>query len=88
MMTAQQLRLYRYIESCKECPRYSDIQAYMGLKSKSGVHRLIKQLSDRGVIRHLPYKRQAIEIVPLGHGVQYFVWDDEAKKLVPRSLTA
>ena len=82
MMTSAQLRLFRFIESCAVCPTYTDMQAALGFKSKSSVHRLLMQLSDRGVIRRLPYRRQAIEVVP-GYGAQYFIWDDEAKKLAP-----
>jgi SOS-response transcriptional repressor LexA len=42
-------------------PSFDEIAAGIGLKSKSGVHRLVCGLEQRGVIRRLRGKRRAIE---------------------------
>ena len=37
----------------------------LGLKSKSGIHRLISGLEERGFIRRLPHRARALEVVRL-----------------------
>lgn len=44
-------------------PSYQEIQDALGLKSKSGVARLVRGLVDRGRIRQLPYRGRSIELV-------------------------
>lgn len=48
------------------CPSYDDMRRHLGLHSKSGVHRLITGLEERGLIRRLPHRARAIEIVEGG----------------------
>ncbi|MDA9702914.1 hypothetical protein N9U70_00070 [Paracoccaceae bacterium] len=44
-------------------PSFEEMKNKVGLKSKSGIHRLISALEDRGFIRKLPFKARAIEIL-------------------------
>ena len=44
-------------------PSFAEMQLAVGLKSKSGVHRLVDALEERGRIRRIPQRARAIEIV-------------------------
>ena len=46
-------------------PSFEEMKNKVGLKSKSGIHRLISALEDRGFIKKLPFKARAIEILKL-----------------------
>tara|TARA_B100000686_G_scaffold265774_1_gene280327 strand:+ start:449 stop:1195 length:747 start_codon:yes stop_codon:yes gene_type:complete len=43
-------------------PSFEEMKAFLGLRSKSGVHRLIKALEERGFIERLPNKARAIRL--------------------------
>src|ERR1700682_6649597 len=47
------------------CPSFDEMKEALGLKSKSGVHRLITGLEERGFIRRLPHRARALEVVRL-----------------------
>lgn len=67
MLTKQQLKLFMIIdESLKKdgvCPSFEEMKNLIGLKSKSGIHRLIKSLEERGFIKQIPNKARALEII-------------------------
>lgn len=67
MLTKQQLKLFKIIdESLKSdgiCPSFEEMKVSIGLKSKSGIHRLIRSLEERGFIRQIPNKARALEII-------------------------
>lgn len=44
-------------------PSFEEMKDAMGLKSKSGIHRLIDALVERGIIQRLPNRARAIEIL-------------------------
>ena len=77
MLTRKQLELLRFIhERLKEAgvpPSFDEMKDALDLRSKSGIHRLITALEERGFIRRLPNRARAIEVVRLpdavGHGV-------------------
>ena len=46
-------------------PSFDEMKEALGLKSKSGIHRLITGLEERGFIRRLPHRARAIEILRL-----------------------
>ena len=46
-------------------PSYDEMKDALGLKSKSGIHRLITGLEERGFIRRLPHRARAIEVLKL-----------------------
>lgn len=67
MLTEKQRILFDVIEkSLSETgvsPSFEELKDALGLKSKSGIHRLVKSLEDRGFIRRLPHKARAMEIL-------------------------
>ncbi len=46
-------------------PSYDEMKDSLGLASKSGIHRLITALEERGFIRRLPNKARALEVIKL-----------------------
>ena len=46
-------------------PSYDEMKDHLGLASKSGIHRLITALEERGFIRRLPNKARALEVLRL-----------------------
>ena len=69
MLTRKQYDLLRFIhERLKEAgvpPSFEEMKEALGLQSKSGVHRLIMALEERGFIRRLPNRARALEVVKL-----------------------
>lgn len=69
MLTAKQQQLLSFIrhrlESNGVSPSFEEMKDALDLKSKSGVHRLISALEERGFIRRLPNRARALEIVKL-----------------------
>jgi repressor LexA len=69
MLTAKQRELLLFIDSrLKEngiSPSFDEMREALELKSKSGVHRLISALEERGFIRRLPNRARALEVVKL-----------------------
>lgn len=67
MLTQRQLQLLKYIqEYVREhnvSPSFEEMRAALRLKSKSGIHRLIQGLEERGYIRRLAYRARALEVV-------------------------
>ena len=69
MLTRKQHELLRYIdERLSESgvsPSFDEMKDALGLKSKSGIHRLITALEERGFIRRLPHRARALEVLKL-----------------------
>ena len=69
MLTAKQQQLLSFIRNRLEAngvsPSFEEMKEALDLKSKSGVHRLISALEERGFIRRLPNRARALEIVKL-----------------------
>ncbi len=67
MLTAKQHELIRFIQQRLEetgiSPSFEEMKAALDLKSKSGVHRLISALEERGFIRRLPNRARALEVL-------------------------
>ena len=67
MLTAKQkallLLIDRRIKEGGVPPSYDEMKTELGLASKSGIHRLITALEERGFIRRLPNKARAIEVL-------------------------
>lgn len=65
-LTPTQAQLLQFIVSrgAQNCPSFQEMMEFMGLRSKSGVHRLITALEERGFIRRLPNRARCIEILP------------------------
>ncbi len=69
MLTKKQKNLLMYINkklrSSGVSPSYEEMKLSLNLKSKSGIHRLISALEERGFIRRLAHKARALEVVKL-----------------------
>ena len=69
MLTKKQKNLLLYINkkirSTGVSPSYEEMKNSLSLKSKSGIHRLISALEERGFIRRLPHKARALEVLKL-----------------------
>jgi repressor LexA len=67
MLTRKQHELIRFIQTRLEdtgvSPSFEEMKDALDLKSKSGVHRLISALEERGFIRRLPNRARALEIL-------------------------
>ena len=51
-------------------PSYDEMKDALGLASKSGIHRLITALEERGFVRRLPNKARALEVIKMPEGLQ------------------
>jgi len=67
MLTAKQHELLRFIQRKLEetgiSPSFEEMKEALDLKSKSGVHRLISALEERGFLRRLPNRARALEVL-------------------------
>ncbi|MGQ7829163.1 transcriptional repressor LexA [Altererythrobacter sp. Z27] len=67
MLTAKQHELIRFIQQRLEetgiSPSFEEMKEALDLKSKSGVHRLISALEERGFIRRLANRARALEVI-------------------------
>ena len=77
MLTRKQAELLRFIhERLKEAgvpPSFDEMKDALDLRSKSGIHRLITALEERGFIRRLPNRARAIEVIKLPDSVAHGV---------------
>jgi repressor LexA len=77
MLTRKQLELLRFIhERLTEAgvpPSFDEMKDALDLRSKSGIHRLISALEERGFIRRLPNRARAIEVIRLPDSVAHGV---------------
>lgn len=73
MLTRKQFELLMFIhERLKEAgvpPSFDEMKDALDLRSKSGIHRLITALEERGFIRRLPNRARALEVVRLPDSV-------------------
>ena len=69
MLTKKQRNLLLFINKKLRAsgvsPSYEEMKQSLNLKSKSGIHRLISALEERGFIRRLPHKARALEVIKL-----------------------
>lgn len=69
MLTRKQLELLEFINKRLQKdgvpPSFDEMKEALDLRSKSGIHRLITALEERGFIRRLAHRARAIEIVKL-----------------------
>lgn len=74
MLTRKQLELLDFIrirvESDGVPPSFDEMKDALDLKSKSGIHRLITALEERGFIRRLAHRARALEIVKLPEAME------------------
>ena len=69
MLTKKQKNLLMFfnkkLRSSGVSPSYEEMKLSLNLKSKSGIHRLISALEERGFIRRLAHKARALEVIKL-----------------------
>jgi repressor LexA len=69
MLTRKQYELLRFIDQrLKDAgvpPSFDEMKDALDLRSKSGIHRLITALEERGFIRRLPNRARAIEVIKM-----------------------
>lgn len=69
MLTQKQHDLLKFIDKRLKknsvSPSYDEMKDALGLASKSGIHRLITALEERGFIRKLPHRARALEVLKL-----------------------
>lgn len=74
MLTRKQLELLDFIRVRMDKdgvpPSFDEMKEALDLKSKSGIHRLITALEERGFIRRLAHRARAIEIVKLPEAME------------------
>jgi repressor LexA len=83
MLTRKQLELLEFIRARMEVdgvpPSFDEMKDALDLRSKSGIHRLITALEERGFIRRLAHRARALEIVKLPEAME--------RGFVPRVIT-
>ncbi len=69
MLTKKQLDLLKFIHKRVQAegvsPSFDEMKEALNLRSKSGIHRLITALEERGFLRRLAHRARAIEIIKL-----------------------
>ena len=74
MLTKKQYELLMLIDKrIKEAgvpPSFDEMKDALGLKSKSGIHRLISGLEERGFIRRLAHRARALEVLKLPENIE------------------
>lgn len=69
MLTKKQIELLEFIQKRMARdgvpPSFDEMKVALDLRSKSGIHRLVTALEERGFIRRLPHRARALEIVRL-----------------------
>ena len=70
MLTKKQKQLLNFISTFQSrngvTPSYEEMKDALALKSKSGIHRLILALEERGFVKRLAHKARALEIIKDG----------------------
>ncbi|CAN5122235.1 transcriptional repressor LexA [soil metagenome] len=74
MLTPKQQELLTFIHNRLEeggvSPSFEEMKEALDLRSKSGIHRLINALEERGFIRRLPNRARALEVLKLPEGLE------------------
>lgn len=75
MLTPKQRELLvfltEYLETREVSPSFDEMREAVGLASKSGIHRLVSALEERGYIRRLANRARAIEILKTANNLPY-----------------
>jgi repressor LexA len=91
-LTEHQRRLLDYLESFIAesggiAPTFTQMMVHMDMVSKSGVHRLLAALEERGAIRRIPHRARAIEIIPQRANLRAIATDDLLDEIARRGWT-
>jgi repressor LexA len=87
MLTRKQHELLVFVhERLKESgvpPSFDEMKDALDLRSKSGIHRLIKALEERGFIKRLPNRARAIEVIKLPESMQPTLQPNRVRGFAP-----
>jgi repressor LexA len=90
MLTPKQKELLLFInERLRESgipPSFDEMKEALDLRSKSGIHRLITALEERGFIRRLPHRARALEILKLPEAVSSSYRENNNVRRMPPSV--
>ena len=79
MLTRKQTELLQFISEQISrdgvSPSFDEMRDALGLKSKSGVHRLVTALEERGFIRRFPNRARALEVARLPNAEAFEDWN-------------
>ena len=85
MLTAKQHELLHFIQQRLDAsgisPSFEEMKEALGLKSKSGIHRLISALEERGFLRRLPNRARALEVLKVPEAAKAPVRNDNVVPL-------
>lgn len=85
MLTAKQHELLHFIQQRLDAsgisPSFEEMKEALGLKSKSGIHRLISALEERGFLRRLPNRARALEVLKVPEAAKTPVRNDNVVPL-------
>jgi repressor LexA len=91
MLTAKQHELLRFIQLRLDdggiSPSFEEMKEALGLKSKSGIHRLISALEERGFLRRLPNRARALEVLKSPDGAPISLRDSAGAPAVEAAAT-
>ncbi len=86
MLTKKQKELFDYLRdymtSNQISPSFEEMKEAVNLKSKSGIHRLITSLEQRGFIKRLKHKARAMEIIDKDKGNNEYFNDSVSIPLI------
>jgi repressor LexA len=92
MLTRKQKDLLLFIHERMQqgdvAPSFEEMKEALGLKSKSGIHRLISALVERGYLERLPHRARALEVRKLPEGYAPAANDTTAAASVSRNIRA
>jgi repressor LexA len=90
MLTRKQYELLMFVhERLKETgvpPSFDEMKDALDLRSKSGIHRLIKALEERGFIKRLPNRARAIEVIRLPDSMQPGLAGTRGRRFAPNVI--
>jgi repressor LexA len=88
MLTKKQYQLLTFIDGHLKTngvsPSFDEMKAALGLKSKSGIHRLITGLGERGFLKRLPHRARALKVLMLPENQQSKAADPQPPQAATR----
>lgn len=92
MLTRKQKDLLLFIHERMQqgdvAPSFEEMKDALGLKSKSGIHRLISALVERGYLERLPHRARALEVRKLPEGYAPAANDHSSAAATTRNIRA
>jgi repressor LexA len=90
MLTRKQLELLDFIRNRMDIdgvpPSFDEMKEALDLRSKSGIHRLITALEERGFIRRLAHRARALEIIKLPEAMERAGFTPKAPSFSPKVI--